>query len=113
MSGNFGDLDNDGWLDFYLGTGGPDYRALVPNRMFRDADGKPSRMSPPSGGSYGASSLQQQIGLGDATSIRSLEVSWPTSGKRQVLQNLKTNQILTVRESDADLPVAWTKAAAP
>ncbi len=39
MSGNFGDLDNDGWLDFYVGTGGPDYRALIPNRMFRNAEG--------------------------------------------------------------------------
>ena len=23
MGANFGDLDNDGWLDFYLGTGAP------------------------------------------------------------------------------------------
>jgi len=40
MGSNFGDLDNDGWLDFYLGTGTPELGALVPNRMFRNVDGK-------------------------------------------------------------------------
>ncbi|HEX7858792.1 MAG TPA: CRTAC1 family protein [Verrucomicrobiae bacterium] len=39
MGSNFGDLDNDGWLDFYLGTGEPDLSALMPNRMFRNAAG--------------------------------------------------------------------------
>ena len=39
MGCNFGDLDNDGWTDFYLGTGKPDLRALVPNRMFRNVNG--------------------------------------------------------------------------
>ncbi len=36
MGANFGDLDNDGWLDVYLGTGEPSYQALLPNRMFRN-----------------------------------------------------------------------------
>ncbi len=40
MGSNFGDLDNDGWLDIYLGTGEPSYQALVPNRMFRNAAGR-------------------------------------------------------------------------
>ena len=40
MGCNFGDLDNDGWLDFYAGTGDPDYRSLMPNRMFRNAEGQ-------------------------------------------------------------------------
>lgn len=40
MGTNFGDLDNDGWLDFYVGTGNPDLRSIVPNRMFRNVDGK-------------------------------------------------------------------------
>ena len=39
MGANFGDLDNDGWLDAYFGTGMPDLRALVPNRMFRNDGG--------------------------------------------------------------------------
>ena len=40
MGCNFGDLDNDGWLDFYLGTGYVDYTGLMPNLMFRNNGGK-------------------------------------------------------------------------
>jgi len=40
MGANFGDLDNDGFLDFYLGTGAPSYAALVPNVMFRNREGR-------------------------------------------------------------------------
>jgi hypothetical protein len=40
MGSNFGDLDNDGWLDFYVGTGNPDLRSIIPNRMFRGVAGK-------------------------------------------------------------------------
>ncbi|MGZ8919580.1 MAG: CRTAC1 family protein, partial [Limisphaerales bacterium] len=40
MGHNYGDLDNDGWLDFYCGTGDPDLSTLIPNRMFRNAGGK-------------------------------------------------------------------------
>jgi hypothetical protein len=40
MGANFGDLDNDGFLDFYLGTGAPSYAALVPNFMFRNREGR-------------------------------------------------------------------------
>ena len=36
MGSNFGDLDQDGHLDFYVGTGAPDLRSIVPNRMFRN-----------------------------------------------------------------------------
>ncbi len=36
MGCNFGDLDNDGHLDFYTGTGEPDLTSLMPNRMFRN-----------------------------------------------------------------------------
>ncbi len=39
MGCNYGDLDGDGWLDFYVGTGDPNLRALMPNRMFRNMDG--------------------------------------------------------------------------
>lgn len=40
MGCNFGDLDNDGYIDFYLGTGAPDLRSIVPNRMFLNYQGK-------------------------------------------------------------------------
>ena len=34
MGSNFGDLDGDGLLDVYLGTGDPDYKSLMPNVMY-------------------------------------------------------------------------------
>jgi FG-GAP-like repeat/ASPIC and UnbV len=39
MGCNFGDLDNDGFLDFYLGTGDTDLSSLMPNRMFKNVAG--------------------------------------------------------------------------
>ena len=40
MGSNFADFDNDGFLDFYLGTGEPSLSTLVPNRMFKNVEGK-------------------------------------------------------------------------
>jgi hypothetical protein len=40
MGSNFGDFDNDGFLDFYLGTGDPDLSTLLPNRMFKNVAGR-------------------------------------------------------------------------
>ena len=40
MGANFGDLDGDGWLDFYLGTGYPGLEGLVPNVMYRNDRGR-------------------------------------------------------------------------
>lgn len=34
MGSNFGDLDNDGFLDFYLGTGRTPYHSLMPSVMY-------------------------------------------------------------------------------
>ncbi len=191
MGCNFGDLDNDGFLDFYLGTGSPSYAALVPNVLFRNRDGKSfvdvtassgtgclhkghgaafadidndgdedsfiqmGGMIPGdrhgnllfrnpghgnnwislrlvgvktnrgaigariklgvrtpgggrrfihrlvgSGGSFGASPLEQHIGLGKAGSIETLEIWWPTSDTRQVFHNVGVNQFLEIKESE-------------
>jgi len=40
MGSNFGDIDNDGFLDMYLGTGNPQYQSVIPNKMFRNNGGK-------------------------------------------------------------------------
>ena len=40
MGSNFGDLDHDGYLDFYLGTGYPDYEAIMPNVLYRNLGGR-------------------------------------------------------------------------
>jgi hypothetical protein len=188
MGSNFGDLDNDGFLDLYLGTGDPDLTTVIPNRMFRNADGKffqdvttsggfghvqkghgiafgdidndgdqdvyeviggafegdnsrsvlfenpghgnnwitlklqgvQSNRSAigarikitadgnrivyktvSTGGSFGCSTLRQEIGLGKAKEITSIEITWPTTGKVQVLKGVAMNQFYKVREGDA------------
>jgi hypothetical protein len=40
MGCNFGDLDNDGWLDMYLGTGSPDYKMIIPNKLYLNRAGE-------------------------------------------------------------------------
>lgn len=40
MGVNIGDIDNDGFLDFYLGTGYVDYEGLIPNLMFHNDRGE-------------------------------------------------------------------------
>jgi hypothetical protein len=39
MGASFGDLDEDGWLDVYLGTGDPNYETLTPNIALRNDGG--------------------------------------------------------------------------
>ena len=40
MGSNFGDIDNDGFLDFYLGTGRPAYSYLMPNVLLHNVGGR-------------------------------------------------------------------------
>jgi VCBS repeat protein/PPIC-type peptidyl-prolyl cis-trans isomerase-like protein/ASPIC/UnbV protein len=40
MGANFGDVDNDGYPDIYLATGGPEYGALAPKMLLRNREGK-------------------------------------------------------------------------
>lgn len=40
MGANFGDIDNDGYLDMYFGTGNPSYQSIIPNRLFKNVEGK-------------------------------------------------------------------------
>ena len=51
-----------------------------------------------SGGSFGASPLEQHIGLGKSAKILSLEVWWPTSNTRQNFTEVPTKQFLQITE---------------
>jgi hypothetical protein len=64
MGANFGDLDNDGWLDFYCGTGDPDLATLIPNRMFRNNGGRLFQEVTTSGG-FGMLQKGHGIAFGD------------------------------------------------
>ncbi len=190
MGANFGDVDNDGFVDFYLGTGAPSYTALMPNFFFRNIGGKsfvdvtaasgtghlqkghgvafgdinndgdqdlfvnmggfipgdkynkalfenPNQANGSHwialkligeksnraaigakikvnlidvkgqkslryrevncGGSFGSSSLTQNIGLGKNNKIDKLEIIWP-SGKIQLVTNIKVDQKFTISE---------------
>jgi hypothetical protein len=189
MGANFGDIDNDGFLDIYLGTGSPSYVSLVPSMLLRnkggtsfvdvtvssgtgemhkghgvafadlDNDGdeeivfkvggavpgdahafrlfeNPGHGSDwlgvklvgvrsnraaigarikvtvegadgarrsiyrtvSSGGSFGASPLEQHIGLGRAARVADVEVRWPASGTTQTFRAVSKNQVIEIRE---------------
>ena len=53
MGANFGDVDNDGFLDIYLGTGGPEYGFLLPKVLLRNDGGK------------GFADISSSAGIGD------------------------------------------------
>jgi hypothetical protein len=197
MGANVGDLDNDGYLDFYVGTGAPDLQAIVPNRMFHNQSGKEFRevtfaggfghiqkghgvgfgdldrdgdqdiyaviggavegdtfrnalfenpghghnwitldlvgttanrsalgarlqitavdrtgatqtfhRTVNTGGSFGASSIQQEIGLGNAVRIQTLTIRWPNAAQTvQTFDNLTLNQHLRIVEGDTAVAV--------
>jgi hypothetical protein len=184
MGSNFGDVDNDGYLDIYLGTGDPSYSSLVPNVLLRNKEGKafvdittssgtgelhkghgvafadidndgdqdiltviggatpgdshafrlfenpgqgndwlrvrlvgvkanrsaigarlkvnlPSRSiyrTVGSGGSFGASPLEQHVGLGKSARIESLEILWPGSPQPQKFIDVPKNQSIEIKQ---------------
>ena len=64
MGANFGDLDNDGWLDFYLGTGAAPLTNIVPHQMFRNDGGKRFQNVTTSGG-FGHLQKGHGVAFGD------------------------------------------------
>jgi len=121
-----GDIDNDGALDVVVTTNnGPAYvlhnhggkanhwltLRLVGTKSNRDGIGASIKLISFSGqeqfatvttaGSYlSASDGRVHFGFGTDTSVKSIEISWP-SGIVQKLENVKPNQILTVTEPAA------------
>ncbi len=40
MGANIGDVDGDGWMDMYLGTGAPAFEIIIPNILYRNMGGE-------------------------------------------------------------------------
>ena len=53
-----------------------------------------------SGGSFGSNPLQQHIGIGKATSIEKIEITWPVTGKAQVFQNPPIDTNIKIKEDN-------------
>jgi hypothetical protein len=51
-----------------------------------------------SGGSFGASPLQQHVGLGRDATVVEVAVWWPTSNTRQRFAGVAGNQVIEIRE---------------
>jgi len=195
MGANFGDLDNDGFLDFYLGTGDVAFWEIMPNLMFLNQNGnnfanitmaggfghlqkghgvcfadidhdgdqdvyiqlggafasdrfndalfenpgfsnhwltiklvgnKSNRCAigvriradivedgversvfrhVNSGGSFGCNPLRQTIGLGQASSVRKLEIYWPTTDETQTFVDLSVDRIIRITEGEDQIEV--------
>jgi len=55
------------------------------------------------GGSFGSSSLQQEIGLGKCTRIERIEIYWPASKTKQVFENISINKAYRILEGASAL----------
>ena len=62
-----------------------------------------------SGGSFGSNPLRQEIGLGDATRVASVEILWPGSGLRQRLDNFQLDTAYEIREGSSLVLATPTK----
>ena len=86
------------WIEVRL-AGAKTNRAAIGARVKVVLDnGREIHRQVTTGTSFGTSSLRQHIGLGHDGRIRTLEIYWPTSKTKQVFQNLRPNQAISVTE---------------
>ena len=52
-------------------------------------------------GSFGASPLRQEIGLGQSQAISRVEIFWPVAGKTQIIRGLAMDRCDAIREGDS------------
>ena len=94
------------WISLKL-VGAKTNRAAIGARIKVTVEnaGRPTRSiyrSVGSGGSFGASPLEQHIGLGQSARIVDLEIWWPTSNTRRHFAEVDTNQVLEITELAPD-----------
>jgi hypothetical protein len=58
-----------------------------------------------SGGSFGANPLKQHIGIGSATLIDAIEITWPVTGKVQKFKNIEPDKNIKITEGDSTFSV--------
>jgi hypothetical protein len=63
-----------------------------------------------SGASFGASPLEQHIGIGKGARIVNLEIWWPTSNTRQNFPDVSVDQFILVKEFDPAYTTMTRKA---
>jgi hypothetical protein len=63
-----------------------------------------------SGASFGASPLEQHIGIGKSAKILNLEIWWPTSNTRQNFRDVGVDQFISVKEFEPSFTVMTRKA---
>src|SRR5690606_35848991 len=61
-----------------------------------------------SGGSFGASPLRREIGVGKATMIERLEIQWPF-GETEIFENIKPGQFLRIAEGKRNIEMLSPK----
>ena len=63
-----------------------------------------------SGGSFGASPLQQHVGLGAGARRVAVEIYWPASGTRQTFSAVPRNTVIEIREGSDTFETIARKA---
>jgi hypothetical protein len=66
-----------------------------------------------SNGSFGGNCLVETIGLGDATTVARLIVTWPTSKTSQTFRDLAADQAIEITESSSSFTVLHQKPLPP
>jgi ASPIC and UnbV len=56
-----------------------------------------------SGGSFGGNPFRKEIGIGKATIIDEMKITWPASGIVQVFKDVAPRQFLTIEEGKDQL----------
>ncbi|HVK58904.1 MAG TPA: ASPIC/UnbV domain-containing protein, partial [Candidatus Kapabacteria bacterium] len=60
------------------------------------------------GGSFGGNPLRLEVGVGDASAIRSVEILWPGSNSRQTVTGLALRKSYEIREGSAATELEMT-----
>jgi hypothetical protein len=98
-------LENPGHTNHWMGlklSGVKSNRSAIGARVKVVTDGQSFYRMVNSGSSFGDTPFEQHIGLGEAKTIRQVEIRWP-SGLVQHFENLATNTVYQLKENDAKL----------